>query len=735
MDNLETNIQQLRMSVEELEKRIKAISSQVTVNTQVTATKACLEEIKELLLQFQDSYNEHLNYCFLSESEHMAEYQEFSQNTNTRLNSIDSNTNFAVARTVELQEDFDELTQKVNQLEQMCIETENIANNTEIKCNDLEYKIDGYDLTIQELQSDTKSALNQCDSLSSRMTNAEQEIDELKQSSTNTELEQTVNNLQTQVEQNKNDISKNTADIEQNKNDISKNTSDITQNKNDISSNASDISFVRSSVNNLDQQVQSLNQTVQNAQTVFSELRPVIEENQSNITTLQNENNTLFTNIDDLSGRVKSLENGSGSSSSGGGQCNQNVDFYNLQNNQFNFFGPYASPYFYINCDKNSLVDLDITLTGEVTDFIESNQIVLQLTVNDEVYTQQVGLAKEGDYKHTFCFPILTNKTTNKCRLSFNRYAGTTWVSTLSIKAKGNNVSIYCADKNLSIYCFNQEYYIVGRNQNKFIFYGVCPKDSFDINNINLEQYAVSANGVDNVIMPIFYPTTSSTSTSITSSNSNQFMYICPDKNDQVYYGVSDSDSSGYSTNLTEVTKQSICIDALPYGKSYGGYTHLFIDTQNTAKIAFTKLFGMKTDTTVVLNGENVQDCIYGTLVKNNNLNFGNSAPTPINGMVLTTSDGTNWFYPAEASSYRVEIAKGKNATAYLQADNTINVYINQGINVCRYVLAKNAEGNYALDDTKTTTYYGYTRIEEAFDDMVFAYKYDKVFHKSLSLL
>ena len=36
MDNLETNIKQLRMTVEELEKRIKAISSQVTVNTQVT---------------------------------------------------------------------------------------------------------------------------------------------------------------------------------------------------------------------------------------------------------------------------------------------------------------------------------------------------------------------------------------------------------------------------------------------------------------------------------------------------------------------------------------------------------------------------------------------------------------------------------------------------------------------------------------------------------------------------
>ena len=59
MDNLKTNIQQLRMSVEELEKRIKAISSQVTVNTQITATKACLDEIKNLILEFQDSYNQH----------------------------------------------------------------------------------------------------------------------------------------------------------------------------------------------------------------------------------------------------------------------------------------------------------------------------------------------------------------------------------------------------------------------------------------------------------------------------------------------------------------------------------------------------------------------------------------------------------------------------------------------------------------------------------------------------
>ncbi|MBO5885061.1 MAG: hypothetical protein J6Q51_04620 [Clostridia bacterium] len=695
MDNLETNIKQLRMTVEELEKRIKAISSQVTVNTQVTATKACLEEIKSLLLQFQDSYNEHLNYCFLQESEHTKEYNEFKQNTNDRLENVASTASFSAVKVEEIQTELNSLLQQINRLEQLCISTENIANNTEIKCNDLEYKVDGYELTIQELQSNTMSALNQCESLFNKVLNTEQQIDEINQ---------TVSNLQTQV----------------------------SQNKTDINSTANDVSFVQSSVNNLDQQVQSLTQTVQSAQTVFSQLKPVIEQNQSNVSVLQSTTSTLSTNVKDLSSRVVDLENNT--SSGGGASCDLNFDFYNLQNNQFNFSGEYYSPYFYVTCNKNSVVDLEITLTGEVLDLLGGTDLFVNLTVNDdEVYTQQVGLHKEGEFKFSFCFPIISNKTANKCRLSFTRDMASTYINTLSIKALGKNVCLHCADKNFNIFCFNQQYYIVGRNQNRFIFYGTCNKDEFDINNINLEQMPINS-AVNNVIMPMLFPSTSIVVT-LTSNGNNQFMYICPEIQDTVFYGPANSTSGGYSTSLTQVSKSSMCIDVVPYGKSYGGVTQLFIDTDTAVHIIYSKLFGMKTDTPVKLNGEAVTNCIYGTLVKNNNLNFGDSVPSQIAGLVLTTTDGINYFYPSEASTYNIELAKGKNATAYLQPDESINVYINQGTTVCKFVLCKNADGVYEINDTQTTTYYGYTRIEEAYNDMVFAYKYDKLLYKHFSEL
>ena len=162
---------------------------------------------------------------------------------------------------------------------------------------------------------------------------------------------------------------------------------------------------------------------------------------------------------------------------------------------------------------------------------------------------------------------------------------------------------------------------------------------------------------------------------------------------------------------------------------------HLYITKDQQAYVYYTKLLLTKTGQYIDFDGHILNDCIYGTLVKNINLGFGSTAPANFNGVILTNSEGVNYLYPELSNAYRVEIAKGKNATAYIQPDESINVYINNDCTVTKYVLRKNAEAVYELSQSETTQYNGYTRIEECYDNKVFAYKYDTVIQKDISEL
>ena len=81
-------------------------------------------------------------------------------------------------------------------------------------------------------------------------------------------------------------------------------------------------------------------------------------------------------------------------------------------------------------------------------------------------------------------------------------------------------------------------------------------------------------------------------------------------------------------------------------------------------------------------------------------------------------------FYPQYNSSYKVDIAKGFDATAYYQrSDNTINVYINRDNNVYKYVLQKNSQTNQYEVGSQVTTFENISRYEELYDGKYIVYR------------
>lgn len=88
MDNNNT-LTKLKAQIEEIEKRIKAISLQVTTSSQISAIKLCLDELKNLLDQYQAEYETLITDYDSHKTDYeelLAEYNEHKQNYETFYN-------------------------------------------------------------------------------------------------------------------------------------------------------------------------------------------------------------------------------------------------------------------------------------------------------------------------------------------------------------------------------------------------------------------------------------------------------------------------------------------------------------------------------------------------------------------------------------------------------------------------------------------------------------------------
>lgn len=611
---MDTTLAQLKTQIEELEKRIKSLSNQVTTQGYMTGLKTCLEEIKTLFSTYQTQLNEHL-----------AAYQTHTDAFNSHLS------------------DYTALSQAVEDLEDD-IET---INETLASLSGGGSDVD-YSQEIAQIQDDITTINSTLTSLSNASQTASQDISDL------------------------------TSDIST----INSTLSGATQ---DISDIESDITTINSSIDDLED---------------------------ADIA---------------LSARVTTLENAS--SGSGSGQTNTDtIKFTKDQIFAKVFQGDttiYRTPRCQFICDTLGTVTISYQIVGEFLD--TTTWYRMRIYLNGEVI-------KERNIDGNIGAFILSDSCTFMPQEEYNIFyvqlnIGNVSIREYSVSIEGYNVEFLQQDLPLKINCFNDSYYILKLDDyRRRIYYGVQPKAELDVSTTSLSYIEGTNTPTEGISYFYLFPTTKIENGVVVfdSQYSNPYKFIAAfDKTSKM--------GTCVINNSAIVSEQPYQLSPLYFEPIYGGVgatststtvsqdAVFLIDDDGNVCLAGT---GSGLNDAISYNGEKLTYTNYrnGAVVRDINNKIG--SPSYFRGLIAWNKDTKkNVFFPSTTSTYMVEIADGKNVTAYYQTNGNINVYINRGMNVYKYVLELNSETSQYELSSLVTTIEGITRYEELYDGKYLVYR------------
>ena len=605
---MDTTLAQLKTQIEELEKRIKSLSNQVTTQGYMTGLKTCLEEIKTLFSTYQTQLNEHLTA-----------YQTHTDAFNSHLS------------------DYTALSQAVEDLEDD-IET---INETLASLSGGGSDVD-YSQEIAQIQNDITTINSTLTSLSNASQTASQDISDL------------------------------TSDIST----INSTLSGATQDISDIESDITTINSTLSSLANTSQDISEIESeisTINSILTSLTDLPQDVSELEEDVSTINSSISTLSSSIDDLedadialSARVTTLENASSSTGSG----------------------------------------------ATTTDTIRFTK-------------DQIG-ARVGFILSDSC-TFLPQEDYNFFYVQFNM--GDVSIREYSVTIEGNSVEFLQQDLPLKINCFNNSYYIIRLDDyRRRIYYGVQPKDELNVSTSYLSYIEGTNTPTEGVSYLYLMPTTKIENGVVAFDT----QYSEPYK----FFGTLDKNGvmCSYTLESSSIVKEvTYDVDPLYFEPIYGGIGV----TATSASDSPDAIFLINDDGNVFLvgtgsglndaisyNGEKLYYTSYriGAVVRDINNKIG--SPSYFRGIIAWNKDTKkNVFFPSIISTYMVEIADGKNVTAYYQTNGNINVYINRGMNVYKYVLELNSETNQYELSSLVTTIEGITRYEELYDGKYLVYR------------
>lgn len=610
---MDTTLAQLKTQIEELEKRIKSLSNQVTTQGYMTGLKTCLEEIKTLFSTYQTQLNEHL-----------AAYQTHTDAFNSHLS------------------DYTALSQAVEDLEDD-IET---INETLSSLSGGGSDVD-YSQEIAQIQDDINTINSTLTSLSNASQTASQDISDL------------------------------TSDIST----INSTLSGATQ---DISDIESDITTINSSIDDLED---------------------------ADIA---------------LSARVTTLENAS--SDSGSGQTTNTIKFTKDQIFAKVFQGDttiYRTPRCQFICDTSGTVTISYQIVGELLD--TTTWYRMRIYLNGEVI-------KERNIDGNIGAFILSDSCTFMPQEEYNIFyvqlnIGNVSIREYSVSIEGYNVEFLQQDLPLKINCFNDSYYILKLDDyRRRIYYGVQPKAELDVSTTSLSYIEGTNTPTEGISYFYLFPTTKIENGVVVfdSQYSNPYKFIAAfDKTSKM--------GTCVINNSAIVSEQPYQLSPLYFEPIYGGVgatststtvsqdAVFLIDDDGNVCLAGT---GSGLNDAISYNGEKLYSTNYriGAVVRDINNKIG--SPSYFRGLIAWNKDTKkNVFFPSTTSTYMVEIADGKNVTAYYQTNGNINVYINRGMNVYKYVLELNSETSQYELSSLVTTIEGITRYEELYDGKYLVYR------------
>ncbi len=367
------------------------------------------------------------------------------------------------------------------------------------------------------------------------------------------------------------------------------------------------------------------------------------------------------------------------------------------------------TPSVYFTCNPSQQIKISVRLKGHTFQDMLTPTIYIKIdgkTIDYEVFTDKTATF---DYQtHVYYVPNKAfNRLTIQSNISLNYY-----YSNCEIVLEGRNVKFLNPDQQLNIFCFNDKYYVSAKTMDNYYMYGTLEKDNLKISDAYLTKIPISKFTFENSYFWLVPALEEGTTYQI--KEDFAYGYAFP------YLIGRNPENAGVAKVLEDYTPtQYLSWSYSVYSKDYlvagcgnGGICCCIVVNDGTVRLVG---FGVENSEAFTYNGEKLVDEWFRVcVVKNNNLKIGDPVEQ-YHGAVLTKKDATNVFFPDVHSTYCIDLGVGYNATAYLQPDETINIYINKDCDICKYILEKNEEGIYELSPVKVL-YKGMTKYEELYD-------------------
>ena len=675
---METTLAQLKTQIDELEKRIKALSNQVTTQGYMTGLKTCLENIQSLFTTYQEQLNKHLeDYKTHTDAYdlHIADYEQ-------------------IAQTVE------SIQSQISSISSTLSGLSNVSGDIE----------------------DIKGDINTINTALSALDGVTQDISSLESAVA------TINGTLSGLSDFSTDISNLKSDVEE------------------INSTLSSIGGVTTDIESLQNDIDSINSTLSGMSTVSQD----IEDIEDDITVINSNISSLSSSIGDLqdadtllSSRITTLENssssGSGGQTGGDGTETTTKQMVWQKDSTWGYVhqpdsSNYSTPKCQFACEPNTRVVLSFNIDGSViTESSASMEKIVSFYVNGVKVRDFHFNSSPPDFQFSCTYNFIPQRP-------YNYFSVYVWVGQLhrvksyTLSVEGMNVQILNKDLPLKIGCFNDHYYVLRKdNSNNSIYYAIMEKDSLTAATSSMTEvkYTKLPCGLAYAAL---VPTTEVVDglVQFDTGYTNQFKIVGVDgtKDHRIVILT-------YENNQWEIYAKFDSLNTTSAEFIYGGVgkpSDITVPdfTPNGDVVWCVDVDGWVAvvgggcesyQTYFSLNGEDLYESRFrmGTVVQNINNKIGQ--PSAFHGyVVLDTTTMKNLYLPDYLSDYSVELPEGGNVTAYYQTDGSINVYINRGIDVYKYVLQKNSSGQYELSST-VTKIENITRYEELYDGSCIVYR------------
>lgn len=439
----------------------------------------------------------------------------------------------------------------------------------------------------------------------------------------------------------------------------------------------------------------------------------------------------LSTTINTLKTKVEELEETSG-------EGNQTSDYAKILFNLTATHTTEKSPRCYILNANKGLTKINVYFYGTFPSTTEKTSITVDLFLNGtKIRTKELTIELGKDFNCSFAYNFLSANTSDFIHLEFSNVDGTAF-NYMEVYLSGTDASLLTyPDRNVNFLCFNNQYYVADNSVKDKIKYAVIDKTNL----ANLEtNYTIQDKTLEmsyeirliNCCAPITKLNETNT-LEIDTTNADRginllSMHLTQDSSNFVYqYDISQK-KLVQKLGLPDPCGVG---DLLPNADNSAGLclANASFKYNNVTNITFLKN-SIVENIELKFNNVKLKNCFANKLVRNNRVRVGDSVCS-LSGNIVTDVNGNVTYYPGKNSTYKIDIAKGRNASAYLQSNGNINVYINRFCNVYKYVLQKNTTTNQYELQGLAKVFQGITGYEELYDNKAVVYMFDE--HKILT--